>query len=133
MRQSILAVIVGSTLLGGASVALASSTVASAGVVPTAEVRVTSSPNTVVRVIAPASAGMRVQTAPGTMRGDTLLLRTPIRLTATLATDDLRIESAEGAELTVEASLRDAAAWRLGGTGRLLILKAGGREIQVPR
>ena len=133
MRRSVLTVVIGCTLLGGASLALASGSVPAAGVAPTAEVRVTSSPNTAVRLIAPATAGLRVQTAPGTTRGDTLVLRTPIRLTATVAANDLRIESVEGVELRVEASLRDAVAWRLGGTGRLLILKAGGREIEVPR
>jgi len=133
MRRFVLTVVAGGILFGGASLALASGAGPTATLAPTAEVRVTSSPNAAVRVIAPPTAGVRVQTAPGTMRGDTLVLRTPVRLTVTLAAADLQVESVDGVELTVEASLRDAAAWRLGGTGRLLILKAGGREIQVPR
>lgn len=127
MLRGILMIVAGSTLIGGAAADL------TAGRVPTADVRITSSPNTAVRIIAPAPAEVRLLSKRGTMSGDTLVVRTPVRLTASLDAGDLRVESADGVTIEVEAILRDAAAMRLSGSGRTLILKAGGSEIQVPR
>ena len=127
MLRNTLMLMAGSALLVGANEGPRASRA------PTADVTITSSPNTAVRIIAPATASVRLHGEPGTGRGDTLLARTPIRFTASLAGSDVRIESVDGATVDLVATLQDGAAWRLGGSGRTLLLRAGGREIHVPR
>ena len=126
MLHRMLMILAGGTLVGAA----AGTAVLDA---PAAEIRITSSPNTAVRIVAPASASVSVAAAPVTVHGDTLLVRTPVRFTASLATGDLRIESVDTVSVDVEALLSSGPTMRLAGSGRALILKAGGREIQVPR
>ena len=100
---------------------------------PVAEVVVTSSPNTAVRVVAPAAAGLRAATAGVEARGDTLVGRTPLRFRAGLADADVRVEAAGGVAIRVHATLTGAPARELGAGGRAVVLRAGGAEIAVAR
>jgi hypothetical protein len=86
-----------------------------------------------VRIIAPSSAVVQLVRAQGTVRGDTILVRTPVHLEASLAMSDVRIESMGAVPIRAEAVLSDGPAQRLGGRGYALLFKAGGREVQPLR
>ena len=105
---------------------------------PIARIRITSAvPGAPVRVIAPPDPWLAVLGGtPSTRRGDTLLVRTPVRLQASLARHDLRLEAADRADywrdLVVDADVAGAGRRRLRAVGRAVVLKAGGRAIEAP-
>ena len=120
-------------LVGG--LALGAAAPPSPSDVPPGRIRITSSPSTTVRVIARPAARLRVLGgAPARRRGDTLFVRTPVELAATLARSDVRIEVVGSTEVTVEADVAPPPSTRrLGAIGRgVFVLRAGGRAIETP-
>jgi hypothetical protein len=117
-------------LLGAA--ALAAAVRGRAAAEPTADVRVTASPNTAVFVIG-AQAASGVRGAGTYVRGDTLFARTPLRFSAALAEREVRIEAAAGVPIRLEATLANAPASAFGASGHVLVLEAGGRGVRTVR
>lgn len=99
---------------------------------PLAHVQVMSSPNTEIRVFASAPTRLSVRGASAQIRGDTIRARTPVAFEGYLDMADIHIESATLVPIEVTATLRDAPARRLGGTGHRIVLAKGGGRIQVP-
>ena len=136
MRRRLSTLLVASLLVGAPAAAVQPPAVPSGA--PIARIHVTSStPGAPVRVITPPDAWLVVLGGtPSTRRGDTLLVRTPVRLQASLARHDVRLEAVDRADywrdLTVEADVAGAGRRRLGATGRAITLKAGGRAIAAP-
>ena len=128
MRSRLTHVVFGGFVLGGAAPAHAQHHP------PAGRIRLSSSTAAAVRVIAPPAARLTVLTgAPGVRRGDTLLMRTPVELAATLAQTDVRVEVVGPTEVMLEAEVGPPPSTRrLGGVGRTFVLKAGGREIVTP-
>lgn len=99
---------------------------------PLAHVQVLSSPNTEIRVFATAPTRFSVGGASTRIRGDTIGVRTPFTFKGYLDVADIHIEAATVVPIEVTATLRDAPALRLGGTGHRIVLAKGGGRIQVP-
>ena len=101
---------------------------------PIAHIRITSSiAGAPVRVIARPDPWLVVfDGGPATRRGDTLLVRMPVRLQASLARHDVLVETADGRDLIVEGDVTGAGRRRMGAAGRAVVFKAGGRAIEVP-
>jgi hypothetical protein len=101
---------------------------------PIARIRITSSvAGAPVRLIAPPDPWLVVlDGVPATRRGDTLLVRTPVRVQASLARHDVRVEAADWRDLIVEADVTGTGQRRIGAAGRAVVFRAGGRAIEVP-
>jgi hypothetical protein len=91
----------------------ASALVAQSRRAPSARLVVTAVPNTPIRVIARDPASLRLQVGSGTWRGDTLLARTPLYLTASLARGGIAISAERETPIHVDAEFGG----RLGGRG----------------
>jgi hypothetical protein len=120
------------TVLALLGAALLAALRARAAAAPTADVRLTASPNTAVLVIG-AQAASGVRGAGAFVRGDTLFARTPLRFSAALAEREVRIEAAADVPVRLEATLADAPATALGASGHVLVLEAGGRGVRTVR
>ena len=90
------------------------------------------SPNTEIRVFASAPTRLSIGGASTQVRGDTIRARTPVTFEGYLDAADIHIEAAIVAPIEVTATLRDAPALRLSGTGHRIGLSKGGSWIQVP-
>ena len=101
---------------------------------PPGRIRLTSSPSAAVRVVAPPTARLAVVGgAPGVRRGDTLLVRTPVELAAALIPGEVRIEVIGATAVTLDADAAPAPSTRrVGGVGRVFVLKTGTRGIELP-
>ncbi|HEU4629649.1 MAG TPA: hypothetical protein VFS08_07875, partial [Gemmatimonadaceae bacterium] len=63
-----------------------------------------------MRIVAPAAAALRLIGAARGGSGDTVLVRTPARIEASLAQGDIQIETTSSVPVTVEAELTGAPA-----------------------
>jgi hypothetical protein len=105
---------------------------------PIARIAITSaSSGAPVRIITPPDPWMAVLGGtPTRRRGDTLFVRAPARLQASLARHDVRIEAADRADywrdLVVEVDVAGAGRRRFRAAGPAIVLKAGGRAVEAP-
>lgn len=97
-----------------------------------ARITVSSSPNTEVRIIGARASALQVTNKAVHVLGDTVLARTPLQIEASLEDGDLRFESRDSVPIAVDARIMDAPATRLAATGFAVVLKTGGRGIQIP-
>ena len=121
MSRSLLPFVAISALLGAAWTPPPGALLAA----PAAEVLVTSSPNTDVRVIA-QQAAVTARVGGLARRDDTLFARTPLRFGASLRGAEVRIEAAGRVPVKVEATITGGPATGFSGAGRVVRLRRGG-------
>jgi len=98
---------------------------------PTAEILVTSSPNTSVLIFSSSPARFALRGNPLALRSDTIRTTTPAMVNAYLDQGDITIVSETNVPIAVEATLANAAARHVTATGRGAVLQSGGVGINT--